>query len=64
MQAADLRNMGMIDEGHLGGFLIEKDPATFMPHLWKYLCDKFKVKSVLDVGLVSKTYSISRTGSH
>lgn len=50
MQAADLRNMGMIDEGHLGGFLIEKDPATFMPHLWKYLCDKFKVKSVLDVG--------------
>lgn len=50
MQATDLQNMGMIDEGHLGGFLIEKDPATFMPYLWKYLCDKFEVKSVLDVG--------------
>jgi SAM-dependent methyltransferase len=42
--------MGMIDEGHLGGFLVEKDAATFMPHLWKYLCEKFQVKSVLDVG--------------
>lgn len=50
MEVIDLQNMGMIDEGHLGGFLVEKDPATFMPHLWKYLCEKFEVKSVLDVG--------------
>ena len=50
MDTIHLQNMGMIDEGHLGGFLVERDPATYMPNLWKYMCDEFKVKSVLDVG--------------
>ena len=50
MEYTDLQNMGMIAEGHLGGFLTKKDPATFMPHLWKYLCERFSINSVLDVG--------------
>lgn len=40
----------MIDEGHLGGFLVERDPATFMPRLWKTICEEFQIESVLDVG--------------
>ena len=40
----------MIEEGHLGGFLVGKDPATYIPTLWRYICDEFEVKSVLDVG--------------
>jgi SAM-dependent methyltransferase len=50
MNVEDLNSMGMIDEGHLGGFLVEKDSATFMPHLWEYICNKFEIKSILDVG--------------
>ena len=50
MNVVDLQNMGMVDEGHLGGFLVNKDPATYMPHLWEYICKKFKINSVLDVG--------------
>ena len=40
----------MVAEGHLGGFIIESDPATFTPTLWKYICEKYKIKSVLDLG--------------
>jgi cyclopropane fatty-acyl-phospholipid synthase-like methyltransferase len=40
----------MVDEGHLGGFIIESDPATFTPTLWKHICEKYKIKSVLDLG--------------
>jgi SAM-dependent methyltransferase len=50
MEKSDLGNMGMIDEGHLGGFFIDKDPATFMPHLWQHICFDLNIKSVLDVG--------------
>lgn len=43
-------NLTMIDEDHLGGFIIENDPATFTPTLWKFICEKYEIKSVIDVG--------------
>jgi SAM-dependent methyltransferase len=43
-------DLTMVNEGHVGGFIIEKDPATYTPHLWKYICKKFNIKKVLDVG--------------
>jgi|694.fasta_scaffold04533_19 SAM-dependent methyltransferase len=38
---------------HLGGFSTTEntgDLATYHPFLWKYLIDKFQIKSILDVG--------------
>jgi len=43
-------SLTMVDEGHLGGFIIQNDPATFLPNLWKYICETYSVKSVIDVG--------------
>jgi SAM-dependent methyltransferase len=43
-------NLTMVDESHLGGFLIESDPATFTPNLWKHLCETYKIEKVIDVG--------------
>lgn len=43
-------DLTMVNEGHVGGFIIEKDPATYTPNLWKYICEKFDIKTVLDVG--------------
>ncbi len=43
-------SLTMIDENHLGGFIIENDPATYTPNLWKYLCEYYQIKSVIDVG--------------
>lgn len=40
----------MVEENHLGGFLIEGDPATFMPNLWMYICKKYNINSVIDLG--------------
>jgi len=34
----------------LGGCNVEGDPATHYPIMWKFLCDKLKIKSVVDVG--------------
>ncbi|MEI6558615.1 MAG: methyltransferase domain-containing protein [Rhodospirillaceae bacterium] len=35
---------------HLGGNIIEGDPFTFCPLVWRYLIDRFAVRSVLDLG--------------
>jgi hypothetical protein len=35
---------------HLGGNFSDGDPATWCPSAWKYIIDKFGIKSVLDVG--------------
>jgi SAM-dependent methyltransferase len=35
---------------HLGGNFIEINPSTYCPQAWKYLIDRFNIKSVLDVG--------------
>lgn len=43
-------NMHMVDEGHLGGFIAENDPATFTPNLWQTICLEYNIKSVIDVG--------------
>jgi len=43
-------DLTMVDEDHLGGFFIEKDPATYMPNLWEYICKTYKINSVIDVG--------------
>lgn len=37
-------------EGHLGGFILGGDPATWCPHLWRWAIDRFAVRSMLDVG--------------
>ena len=42
-------DLTMVNEGHVGGFIIEKDPATYTPNLWKYICEKFNIKTVLVV---------------
>jgi hypothetical protein len=43
-------NLTMVDENHLGGFIIENDPATFTPKLWEYLCKNYNIKTIIDVG--------------
>jgi len=43
-------NLTMIDEGHLGGFIAENDPATFTPLMWRLMCKKYNVQSVIDIG--------------
>lgn len=43
-------NLTMVDEGHLGGFIIESDPATYMPNLWEYICKKINPSSIIDIG--------------
>lgn len=35
---------------HLGGSGPNGDPATFMPDVWGYLCLKYQIVSVLDIG--------------
>lgn len=37
-------------EGHLGGYIIGGDEATFYPDLWDWFVDAQGVKSVVDVG--------------
>ena len=44
------KNLTMIDEDHLGGFIIESDPATYTPNLWEHLCSKYGIESVVDIG--------------
>jgi len=38
------------NDGHLGGCNIYGDPGSECPKMWKYIIDKYNVKSVLDVG--------------
>ncbi len=38
------------NDGDLGGCNIDGDPGTECPKLWKYLVDKYKLKSVIDIG--------------
>lgn len=35
---------------HLGGNWKQGDPATFCPNSWTYVVEKYKIKSVTDVG--------------
>lgn len=38
------------DKKHLGGWIENGDPYTYLPDVWGYLCIKYNVRSVLDVG--------------
>ena len=38
------------NDGHLGGCNVEGDPATHYPIMWKFLCEKLKIKSAVDIG--------------
>jgi cyclopropane fatty-acyl-phospholipid synthase-like methyltransferase len=43
----------MTNTEHLGGFSKENntgDVATYHPNLWKYIIDKYNIKSLLDIG--------------
>jgi 2-polyprenyl-3-methyl-5-hydroxy-6-metoxy-1,4-benzoquinol methylase len=35
---------------HLGGNIAEGDSATWCPSSWKYIIEKYQIKSVMDVG--------------
>ena len=35
---------------HLGGYLIDGDPYTWMPDIWGYLVIKYNLRSVVDIG--------------
>jgi SAM-dependent methyltransferase len=38
------------DAPHVGGNIWQGDPWTFSPTVWRYVIDRFGVRSVLDVG--------------
>jgi SAM-dependent methyltransferase len=38
------------NDDHLGGCNVFGDPGTECPKMWKYIIDKYDVKSVLDIG--------------
>lgn len=40
-----------VEEGHLGGYIVGGDPATYFPDLWTWLVEgPLQVKRILDVG--------------
>jgi SAM-dependent methyltransferase len=46
----DALNGKSFEDGHLGGCNVEGDPATHYPIMWKFLCEKLEIKSVVDIG--------------
>lgn len=38
------------EQGHLGGYVIGGDEATYYPDLWRWLVEERRVDSMLDVG--------------
>jgi hypothetical protein len=39
-----------MNNSHLGGYIAEGDPATWMPDIWGYLALTYDIKSVIDIG--------------
>jgi SAM-dependent methyltransferase len=56
-------HLTMVEENHVGGFLIEKDPATYMPKLWEYIIKTYNVNSILDIGC-GMGHAIGEFSSH
>ena len=51
MSYAGLRMLHPTDEmAGLGGNVLEGDPYTFSPAVWRYVIDRFAVETVLDLG--------------
>jgi Methyltransferase domain len=42
--------MSMVEKGHLGGYVIGGDQATYYPELWTWIVEILHVSSVIDVG--------------
>jgi SAM-dependent methyltransferase len=40
----------MVKDGHLGGYIPGGDPGTWCPALWTWAIERFRVRSMLDVG--------------
>jgi 2-polyprenyl-3-methyl-5-hydroxy-6-metoxy-1,4-benzoquinol methylase len=40
----------VIYENNLGGCALNGDGATYYPRMWKYIIDRFCIKSILDIG--------------
>lgn len=40
----------MREQGHLGGYVVGGDDATYYPDLWRFLVREYEVSSVLDIG--------------
>ena len=40
----------VVEQGHLGGYVVGGDEATMFPNLWGWLVKNLGIKSVLDVG--------------
>ena len=40
----------IVEQGHLGGYVVGGDAATYYPDLWQWLIEEHGVRSVLDVG--------------
>lgn len=39
-----------VTDGHLGGYVVGGDDATWYPDLWRWLVEKQHVRSVIDIG--------------
>lgn len=50
VQEVEVRELEVVRDGHLGGFVVGGDPATLYPTLWRWLVETWGARSVLDVG--------------
>jgi SAM-dependent methyltransferase len=46
----DLLNSDSFNDAHLGGCNVKGDPGTECPKMWKYICQKYNINSVIDIG--------------
>lgn len=40
----------LVEDGHLGGWTMDIEKGTHYPIMWKYLVNRYQIKTVLDVG--------------
>ena len=50
MNQPGVRTIADREHTHVGGNALEGDPETFAPGVWAYVCERFAVASVLDLG--------------
>lgn len=50
MSYTGLQGVEIAQEAHLSGNIREGDPNTFAPRVWRYLLERFAVRSVMDLG--------------
>ena len=42
--------MSYMEQGHLGGYIVGGDSATYYPELWTWLIEELGIESMIDVG--------------